>query len=147
MKLLFKLIILAAVFYLGFYFGANQALATTTQLADQLIGLQSVSLMVDYGNDVVSVYNDTKLEPNQTVFDLLRLVASQNNLEFSTKDFGGELGVFIESIGGIENNSISDHWWQYWVNNQYAKIGASQYRLSAGDIVEWKFIKGQLNNN
>ena len=144
MKLLFKLIILAAVFYVGFYFGTNQALAPTTPLADQLIGLQSASLMIDYGNGIVSVYNDTKLEPNQTVFDLLRLVASQNNLEFSTKDFGGELGVFIESIGGVKNNSMADYWWQYWVNNQYAKIGASQYRLAPGDIVEWQFIKGQI---
>ncbi|MFA5659726.1 MAG: hypothetical protein WC900_10650 [Oscillospiraceae bacterium] len=77
MKLLAKIIIIAAVFFGGFYFGQQQALSPsagnqpvaeennvteknhTTQVQDQTVKTEiSVSLMLVFGNSQVRTYND-----------------------------------------------------------------------------------------
>ena len=154
MKLLAKLIIVIAIFFGGFYFGQQQALSptndgqseidTVNQGLDQESEEISVSLMLDFGNGQVRTY-DTSLAEGVTVFNLLEKITVQENFKFNSKDYG-ELGVLVESIGDIENDARGEQFWQYWVNNEYAKIGASNYDLNDGDVVEWKFIKGQFNN-
>ncbi len=156
MKLLAKIIIVIAVFFGGFYFGQNQALSPSgngqpvleNKGSDQppvQAGLDiSVNLMLDFGNGQVMTYNEVKLPNDSTVFDLLKKVTAENNLKLQSKDYG-ELGVFIESINDIENEISGNRFWQYWVNNEYAKIGASSFKLDGGDMVEWKYIMGQID--
>ena len=155
MRLIAKIIIVAAVFFAGFYFGQKQLgsdfLINTninTNQANQAVTDQkkTVSLMLDFGNGEIKTFKDIAIEEKTNLFDLLKKVTSENNLEFRYKDYGGDLGVLIESINNIGNNVGSDRFWQYWVNNEYAKIGASNYKLNPGDLIEWKYIKGQFNN-
>ena len=149
MKLLAKIIIVIAVFIAGFYLGGQQVLspsdgspvAADQQTAEEEI---QVNLMLDFGNGQVRTFNQIKLAKDFTVFGLLEKVTTENNFELKSKDYG-ELGVFIEAIGDIKNDTAGDRFWQYWVNNEYAQVGASNYQLADGDIVEWKYIKGQIN--
>ena len=149
MKLLAKLIIVIVVFIAGFYFGSQQALAPSDGATNSATNSQQtseeiqVSLMLDFGNGQVRTYNSITLAKDSTAADLLEKVTSENNLELVKKDYG-ELGVFVESIGDTANDTRGDHYWQYWVNNVYAQIGASNSILNDGDIIEWKFIRGQI---
>jgi len=101
----------------------------------------TVSLMLDFGDGTIKTYTDIKLNKNKTVLDLLKRCSKdvQNHFELDY-DIHPEWGAFIKKIGEKENRK-DDKYWQYWVNNIYATIGASQFELKNGDVVEWKFIK------
>jgi len=149
MRLLAKIIIVIAVFFGGFYFGQQQALSPSNgssieERQQQVEEEISVSLMLDFGNGQVMTQGEVKLAEGSTVLDLLEKVTTENNFELQSRDYG-EMGAFVEAIGGIENDASSDRFWQYWVNNEYAQVGVSAYKLVDGDVVEWKFIKGQIN--
>jgi len=148
MKLIAKLIIIAAVFFAGVYVGANQILdpATLFQIGKEEVAEQAVSVMFDFGNGEVKVFDDINVGDDSNVFAVLEKVTTENNIEFLYKDYGSDLGIFVESINNMGNNTSLDRFWQYWVNNQYAKIGASNYKLNPGDVIEWKYTKGQFNN-
>ena len=102
-----------------------------------------VSLGLDFGRGNIKTFNDIELKEEKTVFDLLKKVTGENNLEFSFKEYPGS-GVFIESIGRTANDAKNNKWWQYWVNGEYAKMGASDFQLENGDFIEWKYIEGQF---
>ncbi len=154
MKFLAKIIIAVTIFFLGFYTGQHYIVVPdlpTGQIEDeedkeQIKDKISASLMLDFGNGKIETFNNVELKNDTTIFALLEKVTRENNIEFSYKDYGGELGVLIESIGETANNFESDHYWQYWVNNSYAQIGASNYQMKEGDVVEWKYTKGQFTN-
>ena len=143
MRLMAKLIIIIAVFLAGFYVGHNQIWEPTLPIntnQEEEVSEQTVSLMFDFGNGEVKTFDDITIEGQPTVFDVLKRVTAENDIEFLYKDYGSDLGVFIESINNVGNNTSLDRFWQYWVNNQYAKIGASSY------VIEWKYTKGQFNS-
>jgi nickel-dependent lactate racemase len=60
-------------------------------------------------------------------------------------DYGGGMGVFINSIASSKNTK--DKWWQYWVNGEYAKVGVSNYRPSSGDVIEFKLTGETIKNS
>lgn len=152
MKIFAKIIIFIAIFFIGFYTGQqyvppalpdNEQPAAEQRDAEQI----TVSLMLDYGNGEIKTFNKVALpEKANSVFDLLQKIAADNGLELKSQDHGGDLGIFVEAINGQESDFANDQFWQYWVNNEYAKIGASNYYLADGDVVEWKYVKGQFGN-
>ena len=103
----------------------------------------TVILIIDFDNGNISNYNGVKIGEERTVFYLLKKVAEENNLEFSFKEYP-DLGVLVESIGSVKNDFGINKWWQYWVNEQYATVGADKHELKNNDLVEWKYIKGQF---
>jgi len=149
MKLIAKIVIIIVVFCAGFYFGTQNVIAPSNgsnQSVDQVQQDQSiqVGLMIDFGNGQIRTFNNIEVAKDFSVFNLLEEVAGQNDLEIESKDYG-EAGAFLEAIGDIKNDLKNDKFWQFWVNNNYSEVGASNYKLENGDIVEWKFIKGQIN--
>ncbi len=152
MKLITKIIVAVIIFIIGFYLGTqqvlspsngNQAINQGTQVSEEKAEI-SVSLMLDFGNGQVRTFAAINLAEGSTAFDLLKKVTADNNFNFVYKDYG-EAGAFIEAIGDIANDTKGNRFWQFWVNNEYAQVGASTYQLNDGDIVEWKFIRGQIN--
>lgn len=101
----------------------------------------TVSIMIDTG-DIVQTFTDVPYRDRETVFELLESLASTSAIQLSSKDYGGDLGVFIESINGIGLND-KQKWWQFWVNNIYSTKGASFYTLHEGDVVLFKFTGSQ----
>lgn len=138
------LIILVAAFYLGFNYGQNKAIAPSinnNQAPEQELKSKA-GLMLDFGNGDIKSFTEKEISKNQSAFDLVKQVAEENNIGLKYKDYGGELGIFIEAIGGVENNI--EQWWQYWVNGNYSVVGAGSYLLQPGDLIEFKFVKGQI---
>ncbi len=73
------------------------------------------------------------LNPGDTLFDIIK----KSGLKIETENFP-PLGVMISSIDGFKNGTDGKYW-QYWINGQYAQIGASSYKPRSEDTVEWRF--------
>ena len=94
-----------------------------------------VDLAIDYGNGDEQSFPGKVVRQGDTVLDLLETLERQNGITIEKRNFPG-LGVFIEAIHGVHNTNNS--YWQFWVNGEYSKVGASQYALKDGDMVLWK---------
>lgn len=149
LSLVAKTLIILAIFIGGFFVGQNQALAPKVEQNQEAIASQNinVSLMLDFGNSRIKTYNDITLSSQASVFDLLKKITDENQLELKYQDYAGGMGVLIESINNIKNDHSANKYWQYWVNNKFATIGASNYQLKNHDVVEWKYTNQQINNN
>jgi len=143
MKKIFKIFISVAIFAIGFFFGQYSAKLEIPLREVRTEKEIRVSLSFGFGEENIKTFEDIKLEGKKTVFDLLKKVTQENNLEFSFKEYS-DVGVFIESIDNMTNDSTNNKFWQYWVNSEYAQIGASSFILEDGDLVEWKYIEGQF---
>ncbi len=49
------------------------------------------------------------------------------------------MGDLITQIGDRVNGT-GGNYWQYWVNNNYASVGADSYIVKGRDVIEWKFM-------
>lgn len=134
------LLIAVAIFVLGFSFGND---LKAPEVGEMRVEDQSVSLMIDYGNGQIFTDASISLQGTTTVFEVLNKTSQENNIELKYKDYGGDLGIFIESIGGVGKDPTGKRWWQFWVNNKYSQTGAGSYFLRPGDSIEFKFIEGQ----
>lgn len=67
----------------------------------------------------------------------LQLLKSGHQVQ--TKDFGKDLGEFVESIDGIKPGK--DRFWAFYINGRSSSVGASSYAPKAGDRLEWKLEK------
>lgn len=149
MKNSYKIVIFVAILVLAVFLEHNlvsQSKNIEVPATEKTQGINqeiTVALRIDFDNGEIKNYDKIKIGQEKTVFDLLKKVAEENNLEFSYKDYP-DLGILVESINNVKNDLDNNKWWQYWVNGQYATIGADKYELKDGDSVEWKFIKGQF---
>jgi hypothetical protein len=53
-----------------------------------------------------------------------------------TTRFGGG---FVQSIDGLTGNQSAEDDWFYYVNGSEASKGAADYKLAAGDVVQWDY--------
>lgn len=151
MKIIAKIIIIITVFIFGFAIGQRYVIAPSQKANlstnnQQTQEEKTANLMLDFGNGDIKAFNNIVIKDGATTFELVKEITSENNIEFGYKDYGGDLGVLVESIGEKKNNFDAGYYWQYWVNNDYAKVGAGVYKLKNNDIVEWKYTKGQITN-
>ncbi len=79
---------------------------------------------------------DISVQKGATVYDTMTTLASTTQFSFNAKYYSG-LGYFIDAINGIKN--ANGNYWTLYVNGTYATVGASAYRLSANDSIEWKY--------
>ena len=137
-SILFVLAVLAIGFFLGVRTDRFAAVSKTE--TGNISATSTLSLMLDYSDGKIAVFkeNTSSKEP---LFETMKRLLQKNNIPLTFKEYPG-LGVLIESIGSRQNGSEKKYW-QYWVNNEYAKVGADSYLPKTGDIIEWKFIKQQ----
>ncbi len=98
--------------------------------------------MVDFENGKVTTLSAIPWHQGMTAFDALKYVADKQSMKLEYKDYGGDMGVFIQSINGIKDPK-NKAWWQFWVNNAYSQKGASSTPLKSGDNIEWKLLAAQ----
>lgn len=138
--------------FFGFLIGQQQLLvetpsSTNSAVVDQETGTEvseiALSIMLDYGGGNVKVFNATST-PNTTLFDVMRDVTASNDIAFEYKEYSG-LGRLIERIGPRANGEEGKYW-QYWVNNNFAQVGADSYPVQDGDVILWKFEAQQSDS-
>lgn len=101
-------------------------------------------LMIDFGEGEMITCNHQELTGEKTVFGLLKVCSQHPEQPFALEyETYPELGVFIKQIGERISGD-NERYWQYWVNNEFAQVGASQFELRGGEVVLWKFIKAKF---
>ncbi len=73
-----------------------------------------------------------------TAYDAMNILASSTDFSFTTQLYPG-LGYFIEEINGVKNQN--GMYWTLYVNGAYSNVGVSDYKISFGDVIEWKYEK------
>jgi len=94
-----------------------------------------VDLVIDYGNGDIQSLPQEKIMQGDSVYDVLEMLEEEKGIGIETRNFPG-LGKFIEAIHGV--HSTNNFYWQYWVNDEYAKVAAELYILDDGDRILWK---------
>lgn len=140
-----KLIVLALVFIAGFLMGrdALPGAPITDNSPEIVASKENTRLMIDYGNGTIEIFDIASLTATSTLASVMVGLDAEGKIDLASKDYGGEMGLFIEKINGVPSKPSSDSWWQFWVNNVYSNTGASSYAVKPGDIIEFKFTKGQ----
>lgn len=109
-----------------------------TTPAKTYVTLSVDKLTINKGYVVPST--SVELQAGDTAWSVLKRVLDSRGIVYSnswSSDFGS---VYIESIAGDgEFDHGSGSGWMYNVNGQYPGYGASQYTLSAGDTLQWRY--------
>lgn len=81
----------------------------------------------------------------ETLFQAMQRLTIMSNQPFlfSGKEYP-TLGYFVEEINEKQNNNKTGEYWIYYVNNQSAQTGISNYYLKEGDVIEWKYEKSKF---
>ena len=100
----------------------------------------SVTVKLNYGNGTVE--QDTVITQNFTALGALEAFVGYEKLDIT--DYGW--GVLVDGINNVTTGSTvegiddtSNYYWMWYVNDDFAMVGASQYVLQDGDVMEWNF--------
>jgi hypothetical protein len=78
------------------------------------------------------------IEEGDTVYSILIEAAKKYKLQIDQNTSGTMTYVSgINNIGEMDFGDVSG--WTYTVNGEVATVGASEYVLSDGDVIEWKY--------
>lgn len=96
--------------------------------------------------DIKIIFSDGKeisfkseFKEDESLAKIFRRALEKGGVNLETKNFGGSMGEFVYSINGFKNTK--DNWWQYWVNDRYAKVGISNYFPKKQDKIVFKLIE------
>lgn len=98
----------------------------------QAPAFKKATLILDDGEKPPSKFH-LKIGKGTTVLDLL----NQSGIRFDYEE--SDLGVFVESIGGVQNSKSQDKFWMYYVNGELAPVGVGQQLVNPSDVVEFRF--------
>lgn len=98
--------------------------------------LLDIKIIFSEGKEIILRYD---FKENEPLVKILRRTLEKENINFETKNFWGSMGEFVHSINGFKNTK--DKWWQYWVNDRYAKVGISNYFPKKQDKIVFKLIE------
>ena len=96
-------------------------------------GMVKTTLVIDDGETVVEFSSKEAL----TALELLRKGVEDNQMEVVVKEY--DFGSLVESIKGMENTE--EKAWIYYVNGESGTVGADQYELKDGDVIEWRYTE------
>lgn len=71
---------------------------------------------------------EVSLAAGSTVFDLMTAC----DIPFE------EDGGFVTSINGVSQDASAGLYWVYYVNGEFAQVGAADYIIQEGDEITWK---------
>ena len=133
---------IAAVFALalaGYSFFVSPlytAQAPTSDIQLQSQNNNSATLEIYPGDGSVRTL-DIHPDGKTSLFDLMKTAFEQEDIVFDHKNYS-TMGELVTQIG-LKKNGEENKYWQFWVNDEYAKVGVSAYIVEAGDKIKWKF--------
>ncbi len=139
-KLISNIVVLVAVFFIGMSFGGDDV---NVSLSDDVPStINGINILIDPGDGDIVSFNKVDVQDDTSLGDILVSMQESKELEINYKDYGGDLGLFIEKIDGVGGDD-SGRWWQYWVNNIYSLVGVSAYDVKKGDVIMFKYTSQQ----
>jgi len=130
------LIIVTALIILVVTVSNSEWLSLSIQRGNSNEVVQNVQMRIISPDWNVEYY--AAITENVTVADFLFECADHYNFTVTKKYFTGYDSFLIKSINSIENGE-DDRYWQYYINDEFADVGCSNYFLKNNDVVEWRF--------
>jgi len=79
-----------------------------------------------------------ELKDGETAFDILKTIVREKKIHM---EYEGSKGTpYIEGINNLyefDGGPVSG--WMYCVNKVYPNYGCGEYKLKAGDVIEWNY--------
>ena len=75
---------------------------------------------------------------DETVFTLLERTLNRHDMSFEYTYYPDFDANLIDTIHTTHNGDDGKYW-QYWVDNELPMVGADQFSLENGVVVEWRF--------
>ena len=97
-----------------------------------------VNILIHYESKTKTWLNETVIPMGSTAFD-----AILNTADVKYVDYGGELGLLVNSINGLESDST--HGWIYWYwdkdNSEWLlpEYSSTKYILHRDDNIAWTY--------
>jgi len=108
----------------------------STSTATQISQIQEKKIQINF---IAGANNYSVNVPDgSTAYDTMNILASTTDFSFKSVFYSG-IGYFVEEINNVKNSG--GQYWTLYVNGKYSDVGASDYILSSGDIIEWKYEK------
>ena len=143
-KKVFIVLSVALVFVTGFNLG-GQGMKTETysvSLREESENENAkITFVVNKLDKKALIVENVDFEEGESLFSVFERALQTKGIEFSYKDYGGSMGVFITSVAST--SSKGDKWWQYFLNGKYANVGISNYKPKAGDVIEFRLTNEQ----
>jgi hypothetical protein len=136
------------VFLIAIFFGIKSrnipenVTQTTNDTISQTAPAKTLVYLIVEGPQKTVSYDIPATEIGKAI-DVLRS-AEKQGLVLQSKDYGGELGIFIEGINGQANDMKNNLYWTLYVNNIQSATGASTATVNPGDTITWKFEKSKF---
>ncbi|MEM2994632.1 MAG: PKD domain-containing protein [Candidatus Bathyarchaeia archaeon] len=100
--------------------------------------MQKVNILIDYGNETRTWYDEVVLPVNATPFDATLAIATVNYT-----DYGAGLGFFVDAINELWNSNPYYWMWWYWNKTESSwalgSVACNFYTLSDGDVMAWYY--------
>ncbi|MBQ8534832.1 MAG: DUF4430 domain-containing protein [Bacilli bacterium] len=87
--------------------------------------------IIIYDKNKEVIYDETVLTNKELLIDVLK---EQDEIDLKTEN--GQYGEYILSINDIEQGD--NYYWTYYVNEEYASVGVSQYKIKNNEKYEFK---------
>lgn len=136
----FLVVFSAGILVSGVYFLSQQCSQLPgKEIAEQIMSGDFLAKDIAYKINNGQESKEYKLDysASSTVFSALQIIGQKENFVVAYKTYP-EMGVLVESIGGVINGQ-NNKYWQYWVNETLGEVAADKKFLKAGDRVQWKF--------
>ena len=103
---------------------------------DVLLGITDSSLVSDGG--VILKETNFSISDGDSVYDVL--IEAARRYSIMIENDGTEDMAYISGINNIYEFDFGDlSGWTFYVNGKQSTVGCSQYFLSDGDVIEWKY--------
>lgn len=129
-----KILSLILIAFLFSGCGLSQTKLTETPTPNVETQEAKATVVLDFGGGNVSTYSGISAE---NAYEALVMATTENDIALNSKEY--DFGILVESIGDKKNTK--DLAWIYYVNGKSAEVGADSYKLSNGDVVEWRYVK------
>ena len=109
--------------------GDNNNVENNGNLADGAIGTVTIELTKDSGEEEIGK-DEVDLFAGDSVIDVM-----ERNYDLDT----GHDGAFIQGIDGLGPDEEGKYFWIYTVNDEEVLVGAGDYELEVGDLVQFDY--------
>ena len=93
-------------------------------------------------NGIILEKTSAGFNEGETVSEVLIRVLKEKKIHFDYEAKSSVGGGYIKAIGNLYQFDFGGKsGWVYTVNGENINVGASEYKLSDGDLVEWKYVK------
>lgn len=129
-----KLLLLIGIFFFAFtfvIFSKPQLPATNTTNETLPTEAQTITQNINFGGEAADISENIVINDGENALDILT-----RSKQIATKEYS--FGTLVESIEGVANGK-EGRYWLYYINGEEAQVGAAEYKVQVGDVIEWRY--------